>query len=322
MTINATATGHIKTIQRAVDYIESHITENLTVDEIAREAFVSKHYFQRLFTETAGIPVMRYVTKRRLQYAFFDIVRGVQVTDVAFQYGFESHAGFTRAFKRVFGYPPSFYRNHLPVEIPVKLHVAYVFENKEGVTMEAKMVFKEKFTIAGYLLRKNLGHVHTRDIPVFYDDCGPIADISSKLNHVYATLKPKIHGEFSLAVNPSGDNEDFSYLLAVRADDPLAVPEDMICIEIPEGTYAVFTTPWANDNESIEVTRKTWTYILNEWFPNSEYEIDENGYDYEYEDERAHAWENNGKTCCKEAIDATKNRQNQKLSAISRVKGP
>lgn len=289
---------HIEAMQRAIDYIESHITDELTVEEIAREAFISKYHFQRLFSRMVGMPVIRYVTKRRLQYALYELAGGDRVIDVAFRYGFESHAGFTRAFKKMFGYPPSLYRSHLPVEIPDKLLVSHFYKNYGGIILEPEIMFKESIAVAGYLLKKNIGNVHTRDIPVFYDDCGPLENVTSKLSHIYKTLKPKVHGEFCLAVNPSGDGKNVSYLLAVRADDPDNVPADMTCIEIPAGTYAVFTTPWAHSyREGVELTRKTWKYILDEWFPNSGYEIDENGYDYEYEDERAHREENNGKTC-------------------------
>jgi AraC family transcriptional regulator len=63
------------------------------------------------------------------------------------------------------------------------------------------------------------------------------------------------------------------------------------------GLYAVFTTPWADDDTQLQLLQETWKQILHHWLPESQYEYDATRLDYEYHDERAHSDENEGKSC-------------------------
>ena len=67
----------------------------------------------------------------------------------------------------------------------------------------------------------------------------------------------------------------------------------MCTLEVLAATYAVFTTPSVNsdDGSFINSIKGTWKYILEEWFPNSGYEIDDSKLDFEFYDERCHPWE-------------------------------
>ncbi|MGI6240092.1 MAG: helix-turn-helix transcriptional regulator, partial [Christensenellales bacterium] len=88
--------------------------EPLSVAAIARAAGYSAYHFSRLFADACEMPVMAYVTWRKLHFALYDLSQGKKVIDTAMEYGFDTHAGFTKAFKRRFGYPPSlcFLRAH------------------------------------------------------------------------------------------------------------------------------------------------------------------------------------------------------------------
>ena len=59
-----------------------------------------------MFSQMMGISIVSYVRMRKLQYAFSDLQNCKSILDVAYQYGFESHEGFTRSFKRFFGCSP------------------------------------------------------------------------------------------------------------------------------------------------------------------------------------------------------------------------
>ncbi|MGL1892481.1 MAG: AraC family transcriptional regulator [Spirochaetaceae bacterium] len=288
---------HIEAIQRVIDYIDLNLTEDLNVDKVASESNISKFHFQRVFSEIMGLSVSRYITIRRFQFALYDISMGKKITDIAFHYGFESHAGFSRAFKRVFGYSPSFYRKRSLVKVPKRLDVSYFYENYKAVVMEPKIVYRENIVIAGNILKEDIGKSFTRDVPVFYEKCASMEDIESNLNYAYKTLTPKIHGEFCLAIKSDNKSESYSYFVGIRVDDDTKLTEKLKVVTIPDGDYVLFTTPWTKEENSIETTRITWRYILDEWFPKSDYEIDETRYDYEYEDERVHSWDNGGKSC-------------------------
>ncbi len=125
-------------INGSIDFIESRLTEALDVDELARQAFFSKTHYQRLFRAIVGEPVMEYVKNRRLQLACGDVYAGSSgILDIALRYGYESHEGFTRAFKAYFGVTPSDYRKcSIPNETEVVVMLSKELLNRIGQNAE------------------------------------------------------------------------------------------------------------------------------------------------------------------------------------------
>ncbi|MDR3121205.1 MAG: AraC family transcriptional regulator, partial [Clostridiales bacterium] len=95
-------------ISRSIEYIEQNLTEPLSVETLADNAFFSRRYYQSLFARTVGENVMEYVRKRRLTLAAEDLVSTSEnVVDIAFKYGYDSPEGFSRAFKAYHSVTPS-----------------------------------------------------------------------------------------------------------------------------------------------------------------------------------------------------------------------
>ena len=99
----------IDPIQRAIDWIEENLRAQITPEDAAREAGFSVWHFCRLFAAQTGLPVMQFVTQRRLRHAAYEISQGRRIIEAALEYGFDSASGFTRAFKREFGASPREY---------------------------------------------------------------------------------------------------------------------------------------------------------------------------------------------------------------------
>jgi AraC-like DNA-binding protein len=98
-------------IHDSISFIETRLTEPLTVDELAERSYFSKTHYQRLFRAIVGEPVMEYIKNRRLQLSCRELLgTHASVLDIALKYGYDSHEGFTRAFKSYFGVTPSDYR--------------------------------------------------------------------------------------------------------------------------------------------------------------------------------------------------------------------
>lgn len=102
-----------ETVFMSMKYIEAHMTDDLKATAIAAEAGYSVFYFSRMFCKVAGMPVMEYVKKRRLVRASEDILDGAGILDTALKYGYQSHSGFTKAFKNEFGFSPALLRGLL-----------------------------------------------------------------------------------------------------------------------------------------------------------------------------------------------------------------
>jgi len=99
--------NHIQVLQTILDYIDDNIKNEINAGMLADKAGYSAYHFSRIFTGIIGTSVMSYVTWRKLQYALYDLSLGKKVIDVAMEYGFETHGGFTKAFVQWFGFPPS-----------------------------------------------------------------------------------------------------------------------------------------------------------------------------------------------------------------------
>ena len=95
------------------DYVEKNIESKLELKELADFMGYSPYYISRKFMDLYGIPITGYVRIRKLQYSIKDLLGGMKVIDVAMKYSFESHEGFTRSFKSLFGSSPKDIKNYL-----------------------------------------------------------------------------------------------------------------------------------------------------------------------------------------------------------------
>ena len=94
-------------IQKSLDYIEENLKTELTAAELARMAHISLYHYYRLFQQATGLPVMQYILRRRLLHGIYAMKQGSTKTDAALAFGFDTYAGFYRAFCREFGATPS-----------------------------------------------------------------------------------------------------------------------------------------------------------------------------------------------------------------------
>src|ERR1700674_3851484 len=98
--------------QKALWFIESHLAEKLTLDEIADVAGISPFHMVRAFAAETGFSVMRYVRARRLSEAARALAAGApDVLSLALDADYGSHEAFTRAFRDHFGVTPEAVRS-------------------------------------------------------------------------------------------------------------------------------------------------------------------------------------------------------------------
>ena len=112
-----------RVIQNSLNYIEENLKTEITANELADLAGFSLFHYYRLFHTLVGMPIMQYITHRKLLNALYEIGCGSKIIDVALEYGFETHAGFYRAFKREFGYTPSSFLKKFKTKKPYKINL-------------------------------------------------------------------------------------------------------------------------------------------------------------------------------------------------------
>ncbi len=93
------------------DFINANITEDLTLEQIAEQFFVSKYYVSHIFKENLGISLHQYIIKKRLNACRYAITSGEPITQVAEKFGFSDYTAFFRAFKKEYGISPKDYRD-------------------------------------------------------------------------------------------------------------------------------------------------------------------------------------------------------------------
>ena len=90
-----------------MEHLNAHLHEDLSIDQIAEQFYLSKFHMMRLFRAETGQSIYSYLTHRRLSKARELIVGGMSATDAAFRCGFGSYSAFTRAYKKQFGSTPT-----------------------------------------------------------------------------------------------------------------------------------------------------------------------------------------------------------------------
>ncbi|MGX4599552.1 AraC family transcriptional regulator [Faecalimicrobium sp. JNUCC 81] len=279
--------NYSKVISQCIEFIEENIKSDLTPELIANECGYSTFHFCRMFNIHQGISLMEYVKKRRLSLAATKLFEGDRIIDIALDYGFDTHNGFSKAFKKEYGFSPTQY---------IKRMEGYFFKASVykigGYIMDPIIVKKPAFKVAGYGIKTNISNgSYTKDVASFWSNYNG-ENLESKM---YKLLEPPKHGEVGLCIPSNDENGDTIYLLGVIVDDFEGVTDDMMRVNVPEATYAVFTTlpvDTTNDLEQKEFSntiKETWKYIFEEWFKDSKYIYDESKMDFEFYDERCHS---------------------------------
>lgn len=98
-----------KTIEGVLNYINSNLENDLSIDTIASEFFISKYYLMRKFKNQIGSSIHNYVVQKRLILARSLISDGLSMSSVCSRCGFNDYSNFVRAFKKVYGVSPSNY---------------------------------------------------------------------------------------------------------------------------------------------------------------------------------------------------------------------
>lgn len=136
-------TDKITAVGQMQKYIIAHLDEKITLDDLSRAAGYSKFHAARIFKELSGKSPHEYIRAMRLTSAAESLRdSGGKVIDAAFDSGFDSHDGFTRAFTRQFGITPKKYVSETP-PVPYFTHhpvSAYYLLKQEITPMQNEKV--------------------------------------------------------------------------------------------------------------------------------------------------------------------------------------
>lgn len=118
--------SHVANIENVIDFIESHLDEKLSLEQLSEAVHYSRYHLHRMFTGTVGMTLHDYIQRRQLtEAAKFLVFSDKPIIEIAFLCGYESQQAFSSAFKSMYKLPPAQYRDNgtfYPLQLRFSLH--------------------------------------------------------------------------------------------------------------------------------------------------------------------------------------------------------
>lgn len=252
--------SQLENLNRAMQYIDDHLTGALDMTELARIAECSQYQLQRMFPYLTGITLADYMRRRSMTKAAEELAStDAKVIDVALKYGYDSPTSFARAFKRIHGITPNQAR-HNNAKLRLYPRLIFTLSVKGEEAMDYKIIEQPAFRVVG--IPSNNGNWN-------------LQDAGSKATEYWANLGARIHTVLDLmdGSQPEGllgiqfckDGEFDCYMACVATNQPC--PEGMEERVVEAATYAIFECV----GPMPDAMTNLWHRILTEWLPSSGY---------------------------------------------------
>ena len=262
-------------MQKAIDYIEANLTEEIDYEQVAAESFSSSYHFQRVFSILCGYTLGEYIRLRRLSLAGAELANGKdKVIDIALKYGYNSPDSFAKAFQKFHGITPSQARaDGSTLKSFSRLSIKISLEG--GSTMNYRIEEKDEMIVTGYKRRfSGIPGERMEQEKEMYVKTRP-------LQYILQGLSGDVVKNFDIITNI--DDEGYDFYIASQLNEYCRnnLNKDGVLgeefakyyenVTIPKCTYAIFETERCAypTMTFLDLRRK----IASEWLPNSGYQL-------------------------------------------------
>jgi AraC family transcriptional regulator len=242
----------VAVIRKAIAFIESRLTHETTVADMAGSVCLSLYHFSRVFSRVTRHPPYDYLMRRRLAEAAYHLLHtDAKLIDIAFDYQFNAQESFTRAIKRMCGAPPRQIRQRQWVDhrrLMPRFTPKYLQFLNSGVNLRPQRIELPALTIAGVA-----GQVDdTFETALLWE--------SLLLEAQDAGLAPGNRPLFGVTMFlPANRN---MYLVGLSLPEHTIPPVSLVQKSLPAGQYACFTLP--PHPAAIQYVRQ---YAFLTWWP-------------------------------------------------------
>lgn len=255
----------VKAAERMQRFIEANLESPVTMAQLAREARYSQWHAARVFREITGRSPFEYLRLRRLTVAAERLRSSdVRVVDVAFDFVFDSHEGFSRAFAREFGLSPLRFRRSncpLPEFAPPRLREWYMMRQRGETPMAESSkpvpVFVQVIDrpVRKMIVKRGINATH------YFEYCEEVGcDVWEKLG----TIAEAIHEPMGLWLPErfrSPGTSTYAQGVEVPQDYCGPVPNGYDLIDLPACQMMVFQGPPFEDNDFEQAISTIWDII-------------------------------------------------------------
>lgn len=255
----------VEGMQKAIQYMEEHLLEAISIEEIAEQANLSPFHFQRVFIILTDTSVGEYLRRRRLTLAAQELATSAEkIIDLSYKYGYDSPEAFSKAFRKQHGISPSEARkgggtlqayNRLLIQVQLK----------GAEPMKYQMVERTAFQIVGVKRECPCGETESKGIPEFWAEAS--ADgIFQRLDRL---MNGQTKGLLGITDNYDAQKNTIDYWIACEHVGD--VPDGLMSMTLPPSKWVIFEVR----GHAPTVMPEAWRQIYSEWIPSNGYEVAE-----------------------------------------------
>lgn len=264
-----------ETLQRAIDYMEAHLLDEINYENVADEVNMSSYNFHRTFSIMAGMTINEYIRNRRLSLAGQELLlSGGKVIDIALKYGYDTPESFTKAFTRFHGVSPKHAKvmgSTLCLFNPLVIKITM----EGGKSMDYRIEERGKqrcIALVRAFSNEIINDEENQEIPDFWGECHQ-KNLLEPLRNLRPVGKKDLYG---LCSPTKQESKTFNYGIGIIVDEDTKLKDTNALYEAGYETWEMDTCTYVvfkcmgNDGDCIG---STWSRFFKEFLPQTGYEV-------------------------------------------------
>ena len=250
--------SNLESMHQAVQFIERHLKEPISVQDAADAAGYSLYHFSRTFNRVIGHSPYDYIMRRRLSESAKELIESRQrIIDIALEYQFNNPETYSRAFRSMFGVPPNMARKNKSLSNLIfksEITLEYIQHINQGDYLRPKFVERGAIHLVGMA-------------SLVEDQASARTKLQEELGHEVESIAHRLRPERYYGVSffpQTWEMEGFFYLAGVEVASLETTPLMLVGKTLPPSKYAHFIHKGSSKDVDM-----TFDYIYQTWLPKS-----------------------------------------------------